>query len=237
MLFISPPFGNYIRLPNTIPINGSFTYEERCGLFSQIMRTLRFSIKHNGWVNNIGLKNKGIDYAIDNYQKDEITSIAIMQEKEIPAILQRIPDDMNIELNVSCPNIRQGVVSNGIQAFHNSKREWCIIKLSPLTTASEIDEYYQKGFRQFHCSNTLPIGDKGGLSGPALIPYTSEMVRKIKNSYPDTTVIAGGGIRDIHTVNLYKTMGADHVSVSTLCMNPISFGLLYYQLYKDTMKS
>jgi dihydroorotate dehydrogenase len=230
MLFISPPFGNYLRLPNTIPINGSFTYEARSGLLLQIMNTLRFSIKHNGWMNKIGLRNKGIDYAIENHRKDEITSIAIIQENEIPAILQKIPDDMNIELNVSCPNVRKGVVSNGIQAFHNPKREWCIIKLSPLTTTSEIDEYYRNGFRQFHCSNTLPIGDKGGLSGPALVPYTTAIVRKIKSRYPDTIVIAGGGIRDIHTVNLYKTMGADHISVSTLCMNPISFGLLYYQL-------
>ena len=28
MIFISPPFGNYINLPNTIPIRGSFTLKE-----------------------------------------------------------------------------------------------------------------------------------------------------------------------------------------------------------------
>lgn len=42
MLFISPPFGNYIHLPNTMSIKGSYTLYERKGLFSQIFKTLRF---------------------------------------------------------------------------------------------------------------------------------------------------------------------------------------------------
>ena len=43
MIFISPPFGNYINLSNTIPIRGSFTLEERPGKWSQIFKTLRYS--------------------------------------------------------------------------------------------------------------------------------------------------------------------------------------------------
>ena len=66
MFFIGPPFGNYISLPNTISISGSFTLNERSGLYSQIIKTLYYSYEHNGWVNKIGLRNKGIDWALKN---------------------------------------------------------------------------------------------------------------------------------------------------------------------------
>ena len=40
MLFINPPFGNYISLPNTISIKGSYTLHHRPGLISQIFKSL-----------------------------------------------------------------------------------------------------------------------------------------------------------------------------------------------------
>ena len=33
-----------------------------------IIKTLRYSFEHNGWINKIGLRNKGIDWAIDKYK-------------------------------------------------------------------------------------------------------------------------------------------------------------------------
>ena len=111
VFFISPPFGNYLSLPNTMSITGSYTLDERGGLFTQIIKTFRYSFEHGGWINQIGLRNKGIDYAIKNYNKNNITSIAILKEDEIPKILKKIPDDMNIELNVSCPNTDKKPVS------------------------------------------------------------------------------------------------------------------------------
>ena len=39
MLFISPPFGNYLTfLPHTTPIKGSYTVEPRSGLIKQIIK-------------------------------------------------------------------------------------------------------------------------------------------------------------------------------------------------------
>ena len=61
MLFISPPFGNYIQLPNTMSIKGSYTLEPRPGLILQILKTLRL-VKYNdtySWINKIGLRNPG----------------------------------------------------------------------------------------------------------------------------------------------------------------------------------
>ena len=123
MLFISPPFGNYIDLPKSISIKGSFTLNERKGKWSQIFKTLRY-IPGLGWVNKIGLRNPGIDYAIENYKKGTIVSIAIMNKSEIKPLLKKIPDDMDIELNVSCPNTDKHMISDGLKPFLNSKRNW-----------------------------------------------------------------------------------------------------------------
>ena len=69
MLIIGPPFGNYLNLPNTISIKRSYTLEKRDGLFLQILKTLRYSFEKKGWINKIGLRNKGIDWAVKNYEK------------------------------------------------------------------------------------------------------------------------------------------------------------------------
>ena len=235
MLFLSPPFGTYIHLPHTRSIKGSFTLEPRPGLFGQIWKTLHYSKEKSGWINKIGLRNKGIDYAIDKYQnswfpfyRNSVISIAILDEKEIEPLLQKIPPDMDIEINVSCPNVEHSLVCSKIQGFLGPERKWCSIKLSPRTSFYEIEEYYNQGFRIFHCSNTLPVKD-GGLSGPTLIPYTCNLVSLIKRKYPDTTVIAGGGIQYMNTLQTYKQFGATHFSISSLFFHPFCF----LKFYKD----
>jgi dihydroorotate dehydrogenase len=227
MFFISPPFGNYINLPNTIQIKGSYTLEPREGLIYQILKTLRYSYTYNGWVNKIGLRNKGLDYAVEKYNKKNVYSIAILNEEEIPKILNKIPEDMNIELNISCPNAEKKMINSGLQDFLNNKRTWCIIKLSPKTEMDLVDNYYKQGFRQFHCSNTIPIKE-GGLSGQSLIPYNNKLIKNIKSKYKDVEVISGGGIRHWNDVINYRSLGASHFSVSTLCFNPYRLSILYY---------
>ncbi len=224
MLFISPPFGNYVSLHNTKRIKGSYTLYPREGLLLQILKTLRFSFKHGGWINKIGLRNKGLQYGLDNYcHETDILSISIIEESEINPVLKMLPENVNIELNISCPNKK--VNDKSMEKFLNPKREWCILKLSPLTKNETIRTYYNNGFRQFHCCNTLPI-QNGGLSGPSLIPYISKMILEIKK-YPQTIVIAGGGIQNMETLNFYKGMGANHYSISTLLFNPIKFSMFY----------
>ena len=153
MYFISPPFGNYINLPKINQIKGSYTLEPRDGLLLQILKTLRYNFTYQGWVNKIGLRNKGLDYAIKNYN-GQIVSIAILDKKEIPIIVKKIPNNMNIEINVSCPNAEKQMVYKDIEKFLNKERKWCILKLSPVTSNEQIKLYYDQGFRQFHCSNT-----------------------------------------------------------------------------------
>ena len=233
MLFIGPPFGNYISLsnPNIISIKGSFTLEPRYGLLPQIFKTLRYSFQHNGWINKIGLRNPGIAYAIQNWKKEYIYSIAILDKKEIPILVQKIPKSMNIELNVSCPNAEKHMITEGLGKFICDSRNWCIIKLSPKTDEKTVDNFYKEGFRQFHCSNTLP-SPTGGLSGPTLRPYTKKLVTYIKQKYPDTIVIAGGGTRTVNDIEEYRKIGADHFAASTVFFNPFQSLILLYK-YND----
>lgn len=220
MLFINPPFGNYLNLNDTISIKGSFTLLPRPGLITQIIKTLRYDFIRKAWINKIGLRNPGIDYAIDKYKNQNcIVSVAILKEDEIPTLLEKIPKNMNLELNVSCPNTDKKLIQKGLKDFLNPQRKWCIIKLSPLTDKVLIDNYYKEGFRQFHCCNTLPIKE-GGLSGRSLMKFNEKLIPYIKNNFQDTVVIAGGGIQNMEDLKFYKNLGADHFSISTVCFNP-----------------
>jgi dihydroorotate dehydrogenase len=232
MLFIGPPFGNYIQLPYTTSIVGSFTLEKRDGLYMQILRTLRYSFSQNGWINKIGLRNKGIDWAIKNYNPKNVYSIAILNENEIEPLLKKIPNNMNIELNVSCPNAEKSMIQDNLQKFLNNERKYCIVKLSPTADLKLIDTFYKQGFRQFHCSNTLPT-ERGGLSGPSLVPYTSNLVTHISKKYPECEIIAGGGIQNINTIEHYKNIGAQHFAVSTIFFHPFKFASMYYNYCKQ----
>ena len=247
VLFISPPFGNYLSLPYTTSIKGSFTLYPRSGLFSQILKTLRYDFENSCWRNKIGLRNPGIEYAISRYyvskSKDSekntnmrhVISIAILNQNEIEKLNDIVPRDCNIELNVSCPNVDdekekdfKSLVYRELGIFYDTQRKWCIVKLSPKDTITQVDVLYEQGFRQFHCSNTYPKEDgSGGLSGEILRPYTSKLVKTIKDKYPDTEIVAGGGIRTYRDIDKYKTFGAEHFSVSTLLFNPFMFYLFY----------
>ena len=122
---------------------------------------------------------------------------------------------MDIELNVSCPNTDKHMVNDGLKPFLNNKRNWCIIKLSPLESHDNINKIYESGVIQFHASNTLP-SEKGGISGSILKPYTLSTVSYLKSNFKDCTIIAGGGIYDTKTMEEYKKAGADHFSISTI---------------------
>ncbi len=245
MLFISPPFGNYLNFKDAISIKGSFTLDPRPGLLWRIFSTLRYDSKEGGWVNKIGLRNRGIDYAVARYGHAagvwgacgkgarSVVSIAILESAEIAQFNTRIPADMNLELNVSCPNIdfkEKNKINAELHQFLNDEREWCVVKLAPTVERELVDQYYAQGFRQFHCSNTIPLADgRGGLSGPKVREANRELIPYIRGKYSDLTIIGGGGIRTGADVAAYTAWGANHYSCSTALFNPIGF----YKLYKS----
>ena len=245
-LYISPPFGNYFGLlPGTTSIYGSFTLYPRPGLLSQIYKTLHYSRENKGWINKIGLRNPGIDYMINkwknswfaSFHKNNIVSIAILEHKDIDDLLNKIPTDMNLEINISCPNTEHTMIKQNVNKFLNPKRKHCSLKCSPLTTTDEVDKYYEMGFRTFHFSNTLPV-KLGGLSGITLIPYTEQLTEYTHNKYGDSVeIISGGGIRSMEQVLKYKEKGCSAVSVSTLCFNPLLFLWFYGKfMYYNSQK-
>lgn len=120
MLFISPPFGNYLNLPYTKSIVGSVTVNERPGLYSQIYNTLYYSYGENGWVNKIGLRNIGLSATLQTQSfHNKILSLVILHPDDIEKMERMVPKDQDIELNISCPNVPGEEMSGDFSRFLN----------------------------------------------------------------------------------------------------------------------
>ena len=224
--FIAAPFGNYIKHKNAISVKGTYTMLHRRGLIKQLFKTLRYDFSKKGWKNELGLRNPGIKHGLNKYKNNgkEIISIAAMLPIDWEDFARVIPDYINLELNLSCPNtdkveINYKTLTKFYNAFWDNKRQWCIAKISPLSTEDEIKRLLDIGFGQIHCSNTLPIIG-GGLSGKELMAYTMKHIDFLKTNYPSVKIIAGGGINHIDIVNFYKGKGADYFSLGTVCFTP-----------------
>ena len=226
--FIAAPFGNYIHHKNAISVRGTFTHSPNGNRPLAILKSLRYNSYHKGWTNALALPNPGIHKGLEQTFPNDVISIAELQRGDFRYLHSIIPYDQSIELNLSCPNLRQTLPWDNLNIFTKDKeREWCIAKLSPLTKPEEIEYLYTKGFRQLHFSNTLPMTQfdrysrAGGLSGKTLKPYTLKLIEITRQDLPrDIEIIAGGGVQTEQDVWDYMDAGCDHVSIGTLCFNP-----------------
>tara|TARA_Y100001963_G_C6789171_1_gene454560 strand:- start:2801 stop:3469 length:669 start_codon:yes stop_codon:yes gene_type:complete len=221
MFFIAAPFGNYLKFKDIISVSGTWTLKSRPGRFMQVLKTLRYT-KH-GWVNRLGLRNKGIDYGL-KYPKD-VLSIAAIEPDDWYKLYKKIPKNVNVEINLGCPNTPKNLFP-GIEYFTKNRREWCIAKIPPTFEKSEIDYIIKAGFKQIHACNTIPTL-QGGLSGKDIVPHTLRVLKYIKRYYPEIQVIAGGGIYSKEDIQRYKDNGADHFSLGTVCFSPWKIKGLY----------
>lgn len=217
MYFISAPFGNYINTENTVSVTGSWTLIGRPGLMKQIVKTLRYT--RAGWRNNIGLRNKGLFYAIENHREGDVMSLSAFYSWS--GFQMRIDPSWSVEINISCPNTGSQIdeLLQGYKLWPNSEREWCIAKVSPLVDEKVLDKLVEAGYNTIHASNTLP-SDKGGLSGKVLVPYTMKTLSYIKKTHPHVQVIAGGGVTCKQDAQDYLNAGANHISLGTVCFTP-----------------
>ena len=178
-----------------------------------------------GWTNKLGLPNPGIAVGLQKTKENEILSIAEVNRHDFVKLDELIPATMSVELNLSCPNLERKLTWEGARLFGTSSknRKWCIAKLSPLTTPEELHYVVEElGFTQLHFSNTLPFGDVGGISGPVLREFTVELTELSRREWgSDVTIIAGGGVRDFGAVMEYLTAGANHISIGSVCFNPL----------------
>ena len=227
--FIAAPFGNYIKPKGCIPVAGTFTLNARGNRFLAVAKTLRYNSAQGGWVNKLGLPNPGIRNGLE--KNPTVISIAEIDKGDFQRLNVLIPENQSIELNLSCPNLDKKLSWESARSFTPNTRKWCIAKMSPLTTPEEIKFVVEHlSITQLHFSNTLPT-IRGGLSGPMLRGYTTELIELARSEYGNSVeIIAGGGVSDFGSVTDYLSSGANHISLGSVCFNPFKLRKLLKKL-------
>ena len=201
-----------------------------------------------GMLNCVGLQNRGVDYFCEHiYPKvcDLPTHVIVnvsgstiddyAETARRIAALERIPA---IELNISCPNVRQGGMAFGVtaegaasvtRAVRRVYPRTLIVKLSPnVTDIAEIARAVEaEGADSVSLINTLmgmaidaerrrrvlSIGT-GGLSGPAVKPVALRMVYQVARAV-GIPVIGLGGIMSATDAVEFLLAGATAVEIGT----------------------
>ena len=228
--YIAAPFGNYLHIPDMYSVMGTFTLLRRPGLLKALLKTLRYSFHHNGWTNQLGLRNPGIEKGINKYYVQphrRIVSIYGFNYGEWKTLAE-YTRGIRIELNLSCPNVGiKGNTGCPIELFDTGH---VIVKMSPLTTENEIVSYMERGVRKWHFSNTLPIS-QGGLSGKTLMTYNAKLIKFVLGEDKCAKIIGGGGVTSMSDVRFYRDLGCSGVSLGTVCMIP--FGLRRFNVMDE----
>lgn len=205
----------------------------------------RIAETYGGMLNSVGLQNPGIErFIMDDleflkgYDTKIIVNIAGRTVEEYCEVAERLQDtdiDM-IELNISCPNVKEGGVSFGTDtemAEYVTKRvkevskQPLIVKLSPnVTDITEIAKAVESGGADaVSLINTL-IGMKidinrkrpvlankiGGLSGPVIKPVAVRMVYQVARAIK-VPIIGMGGISNGEDAVEFLLAGASAVAV------------------------
>lgn len=180
----------------------------------------------SGMINSVGLQNPGIDAFIENelpnlMQKDTVilANIAGSTAEECVTIAQKLDktDVHMIELNISCPNVKQGGMAFGstcdgaasiTKLVRQATKKPLVVKLSPnVTSITDIAKAVEaEGADALSLINTVlgmridintrrPIlkNNTGGMSGPAVFPLAVRMVWQTANAV-NIPIIGMGGI-------------------------------------------
>jgi len=202
----------------------------------------------SGMLNAVGLQNKGIDYFINTIYpniKDSGTEIipningSIVEEYiEVAEKLNDVEGINVIELNISCPNVKEGGMAFGVSCpsaiavtteIRKVFDKTLIVKLSPnVTDITEIAKGVEgAGADAVSLVNTFlgmaidantkrPILSTvtGGLSGPAIKPIALRMVWQVYNAVK-IPVIGIGGIMNATDAIEFMLAGASAIQVGT----------------------
>lgn len=201
----------------------------------------------SGMINAIGLQNPGVHHIIEHELKfleqfdvPIIANVAGSTEEEYVYVAEHISKSPNVhalELNISCPNVKEGGIQFGTvpevaSALTKKVKDVSsvpvYVKLSPNVTnivemAKAIAEHAD-GITMINTLVGLRIDSKtgkpiisnvvGGLSGPAIKPVALRMVYEVSQNV-DIPIIAMGGVRTAQDVIDYISVGADAVAVGT----------------------
>jgi dihydroorotate dehydrogenase (NAD+) catalytic subunit len=202
----------------------------------------------SGMLNAVGLQNKGVDYFVKNIYpriKDIDTNMIVnvsgstiedyVKTAEIVNELEKIPA---IELNISCPNVKQGGMAFGVtakgagevvKAVREAYKKTLIVKLSPnVTDITEIARAAEaSGADSVSLINTM-LGmaidaEKrrpklstvtGGMSGAAVKPVALRMVWQVAKAV-NIPVVGLGGIMNWCDAVEFMLAGATAIEIGT----------------------
>lgn len=202
----------------------------------------------SGMLNAVGLQNKGIDYFIEDiyprirhFDTQIIPNVNGATIEDYVAVTEKINEMEGIEaieLNISCPNVKEGGMAFGVscpsavavtEAVRKAYSKTLIVKLSPnVTDITEIAKGVEgAGADAVSLVNTFlgmaidansrkPILSTitGGLSGPAIKPIALRMVWQVYHAV-NIPVLGMGGIMNATDAIEFMLAGATAIQIGT----------------------
>lgn len=258
--------GNLTLKNPVLTASGTFGYGEEFSDFIDLSRLGGFIVKGTtlnhregnpyprmvetpaGMLNAVGLQNKGVDYFIEkiypsikDIDSNVIVNVSGATISDYVAVCEKLNslDKINaIEVNISCPNVKQGGMAFGTtcdgaaevtKAVRKAFSKTVIVKLSPNVTdiVSIAKAVEAEGADSISLINTL-LGMAvdverrrpylstitGGLSGPAVRPVAVRMVWQVAHAVK-VPVIGLGGIMNGRDALEFMLAGATAVEVGT----------------------
>ena len=202
----------------------------------------------SGMLNAVGLQNKGVDYFVDHIYPEvrkiqtniivNVSGSCIDDYVQTAGIINTLDDIPAIELNISCPNVKQGGMAFGVNpesaaqvvaAVRKAYDKTLIVKLSPnVTDITGIARAVEgAGADSVSLINTMlgmaidaekrkPILSTvtGGMSGPAVKPVAMRMVWQTAKAVK-IPVIGLGGICSATDAIEFLLAGASAIQIGT----------------------
>lgn len=215
--------------------------------------TPRVAETYGGMLNAIGLQNPGIDVFIERdlkflkqFDTRVIVNVCGKSVEDYLSVVERLSDEAvdMLEINVSCPNVKEGAIAFGQKAdalYHITSeikkiaKQPVMMKLSPnVTDITEMARAAEAagadalslintitGMKIDIHRKTFALANKtGGLSGPAIKPVAVRMVYQTANAVK-IPIVGMGGIADAEDAIEFMLAGATAVSIGAMnFMNP-----------------
>ena len=203
-----------------------------------------------GMLNSVGLQNPGVDVFIERdlgfleaFDVPVIVNVCGHSEEEYEAVLERLSEDRRVsmfEINVSCPNVKQGAIQFGTdpdmltditkKCKAKAGKKPVIMKLTPNVTsiadmARAAEEGGADGISLINTLTAMKIdiyrrsfvlaNKTGGLSGPAIHPVAVRMVYEASHAVK-IPVIGMGGVASYEDAVELMMAGASVVGVGMM---------------------
>ena len=209
--------------------------------------TPRVAEVYGGMLNAIGLQNPGIDVFIERdlaflkqFDTKVIVNVCGKSVEDYLEVVERLADTdiAMMEINVSCPNVKEGAIAFGQKAdalfditsrIKKAAKQPVMMKLSPnVTDITEMAKAAEAGGADaISLINTLTgmkidirrrsfaLANKtGGMSGPAIKPVAVRMVYEVANAV-NIPILGMGGIQNTEDALEFLMAGATMVAVGT----------------------